>query len=123
VLALFESHLSLRLNALAQLFNCVYISVPELYPTRYRATMLGIASASARFGSMAASYIPYVLGGSGTLIIVSMVCFVGAFVSVMAVPETLGKPFPTTLPRPPVVTQVENEIPLHPPPRGGSAPQ
>ena len=40
--------------------------------------MLGMASASARFGSMGASYIPYVLGGTGTLLVVSLVCFLGA---------------------------------------------
>lgn len=36
-------------------FNCVYISVPELYPTKYRGAVLAMSSASARFGSMAAS--------------------------------------------------------------------
>jgi hypothetical protein len=82
-------------------FNCVYISVPELYPTRYRATVMGMASASARIGSMLASYAPYVLGSSGTLALVTVTCCLATVVSVTALPETLNQPMPSAMPLPP----------------------
>jgi hypothetical protein len=79
-------------------FNAVYMQVPELYPTRYRNAVLGMASASARIGSMSASYIPYALGGAATLSIVTVCCFVATIVSLVGVPETLGRPMPESLP-------------------------
>ena len=81
-------------------FNCVYMQVPELYPTRYSPVVLGLASASARIGSMTASYIPYAIGGPATLATVTITCLLAVGVSAIIIPETQGKAFPTSLPSP-----------------------
>lgn len=79
------------------IFNTVYQIVPELYPTRIRNQAMGIASASARVGSSIAVYAPYVLGGTGTLLLVCATSAAGTYVA-WTMPETKGKAMTTSMP-------------------------
>ena len=48
--------------------------------------------------------LPNYIGGTGTLTIVTGVCFVAMLVSLALIPETQGRPMPSVLPSPPKLT-------------------
>ena len=84
-------------------FLTVYMSVPELYPTKYRAAVLAMCAASAKVAAMIGTYLPNAIGGTRTLLAITVCCAGATLCSVMLVPETLGMPFPSALPKPPCV--------------------
>ena len=47
-----------------------------------------------------AADLPNYIGGTGTLTIVTVVCFVAMLVSIALIPETQGRPMPSILPTP-----------------------
>ena len=81
----------------------MYISVPELYPTRYNAPVLAACYAAAVAGTSVASYLPNAIGGTSTLFLIFVCCLGCVPVAMKCLPETLNKPYPegTTLPLPP----------------------
>ena len=76
-------------------FTGMYVLTPELFPTGMRSTALGLSSGFARIGSsispfitMCPGYIPMVF--FGLIGVLASLC-------VLALPETKGKPFPSTV--------------------------
>ena len=90
-------------------FLTVYMSVPELYPTKYRAFVMASCAATAKVAAMAGAYLPTAIGGTGTLLAITACCAGAVVVSILLVPETLGRAYPTALPMPPCVKNTEME--------------
>lgn len=84
-------------------FNTMYLSVPELYPTRYNAPVLAACYASGVAGTSVGGYLPNAIGGASTLFFIFVCCLGCVPVSLLLLPETLNKPYPsgTMVPLPP----------------------
>ena len=76
-------------------FNAMYIWTSEMFPTGMRASALGIASAIARVGS---SLSPFITLCPGVIpaVIFGLIATM-ATITVLGLPKTKGKPFPTTV--------------------------
>ncbi|ESO88163.1 hypothetical protein LOTGIDRAFT_165906 [Lottia gigantea] len=79
-------------------FMVIYIYTPEIYPTNLRNAGLGMASAISRLGGMVAPYSSLLsavaVWGPG---VVFTVCCILASILMYFLPETKGRPLPTTL--------------------------
>ena len=64
---------------------------------------VAMCAASAKVAAMIGTYLPNAIGGTGTLLAITVCCAGATLCSVMLVPETLGMPFPSALPKPPCV--------------------
>jgi hypothetical protein len=72
--------------------------LPELYPTRIRATAIAFAFNAPRFiaflGPLLAGTLIVYFGGFGQAATIIATIYVVGFVAVMFLPETRGKPLP-----------------------------
>ena len=76
-------------------FQLIFLYTAELFPTIVRNTALGISNTTSGFGSIGA---PFVIGLGGIIPLVTMgiLAIIGGLGGIF-LPETLGRPLPTTL--------------------------
>ncbi|EOD20489.1 hypothetical protein EMIHUDRAFT_208366 [Emiliania huxleyi CCMP1516] len=67
-------------------FNVIYVHTAELWPTKLRASALGLCSAAGKLGSFFSSPLPGILGSTATLAVISAMylCFLLAAASPLA---------------------------------------
>jgi putative MFS transporter len=79
-------------NAGSSVLQWIYPN--ELFPTEVRATAMGFGTAASRIGAAIGTFLlPLLLAGLGvgpTMIIASLLCFVGFLISWFMAPETKG---------------------------------
>lgn len=78
-------------------FNVIYVHTAELWPTKLRASALGLCSAAGKLGSFFSSPLPGILGSTATLAVISAMCALAVVIGA-SLPETRGRGLPEGAP-------------------------
>ncbi|KHJ86887.1 hypothetical protein OESDEN_13349 [Oesophagostomum dentatum] len=107
-LAVSIAQMMISRGAITGTYAAIYTYTPELYPTVIRNTAMGVCSMIARIGAISATYLSLWIaetpnGKVYMIIPFSVMAISAAILTLLFLPETMGKPLPET------IGQVEGE--------------